>query len=393
MFANEEIVFDYCTVEHGARDSDNHTVLEAVTSRRISDALLKVARRANLHLVGIEPAIVPIIKLIYDKLLAESVGASLLLALDCRSGSMCVFQKGVPKFCQNLSIGIKDILEEREGFDRLKDQMKPVLKFARSLAGSHQLLLRVTGSCNNDRLHEIGSYVEQTSDGVAVEQIDFIQIAKRFDIRNADNAGLPIFAFASALTALGVCEFDGQINLVSQESLAQQETQKEISLMAKAMVVVVLLSIAAIYPLRMKIAGVEASSAEIEGKIIETVPMKQKIAGLKEQIKQLKQKQSAYSLISQELIPTPWPQALRTIGDTVPHKVRIVDISMTDSGDITLIGEALAESDVYSFAKKLQDSRPIENAKVEEIEYDNSNAETIIDYKITCKIRLPEGDL
>ena len=32
------------------------------------------------------------------------------------------------------------------------------------------------------------------------------------------------------------------------------------------------------------------------------------------------------------------------------------------------------------------------NAKVEEIEYDNTNAASIVDYKITCKIQLSESD-
>lgn len=393
LYGNEEIIFDYFTIEQAARASDKQVVLEAVTTRRISDACLSVARQARLDLVGIEPAILPVIKLVYDKMLAESGGASLLLILDSRAGSICIFKEGVPQLFQSLSIGIKDILQGQSGFSCLKEQMKPVLEFARSLSCPPRLLLRIAASCSSDKLHEIRANIEQGMSDLAVEPIDFIHIVKQLDIRNAGDGSLPIFAFASALTALGVCEFDGQLNLVSQESLGRQETQKEISLTAKAIVAIVLLSVAAIYPLKKKIRSVEAASAEIGAKITETVPIQKKIADLKVQIKQLKEKQSAYILAGRELTDIPWEQALGVIGETVPRAVRIVDISTTDSADFTLMGEALTETDVYSFTKKLQNARLIDSAKVEEIEYDNSNAEAVIDYRITCKIRLPEGSL
>ena len=77
----------------------------------------------------------------------------------------------------------------------------------------------------------------------------------------------------------------------------------------------------------------------------------------------------------------------------MPDSVRIVDISTTDSGDFTLLGEALAERYVYRFVKELQNDEFIETAKVEEIEYDDNSDQILVDYKIACKIRMPEGDL
>ena len=393
LFGNEEIVFDYCTFEKTARTANKQMVLEAVTTRRISDACLAVARQAKLDLVGVEPAILPVIKLAYDKLPAESDTVSLLLALDSVSGNISVFKDSLPQLCQNLSIGIRSISQERNGFTCLIDQMKPVLEFAHSLAGLQQLVLRVAASCRSDQLHEIIGKIKQSLSGVTVEQITPAQATQQFDIKGDNKEELPIFAFACALTALGVCEFGGQLNLVSQESLTKQRTQKEMSLTAKAIVAAVLLSVAAIIPLRMKIKSVGAATALIEAKVVETVPMQQKIAGLKKQIEQLEEKQSAYAVASQKLTDIPWLQPLQVIGNTVPDKVRIVDISTTDSGELTLVGEALAEEDVYRFAKRLQNTELINNAKVEEIEYDDSNTETIVDYKITCKIQLPEGNL
>lgn len=408
LFGNEETVFDYCTFEEVARDPSKRTVLEAVTTRRISDACLRVAKQAHLNLIGIEPAILPIIKLvpILSGLLADSAGVSLLLALDSVSCNISVFKDGLPQFCQNFSVGVKDVSQNEDSFICLTDQMKPILEFSRSLTvpASAGIVLRVVASCHSEQLHGIVGKMERSLSGVAVEQIEPARIAEHLSIESANGGDLPIFAFALALMAPGIWEFAEQltppiknfaagINLVSQESLARQRTQKEMSLTAKAIVVVVLLSVAAIYPLKMKARAIETASAGIEVKVMETVPMKQKMAALTEQIKQLDEKLSAYALAGQMLTDVPWPQALRVIGNSVPNGVRIVDISTTDSADFTLVGEALAESDVHRFARKLQNAELIDTAEVEEIEYDSSDTATMVDYKIACKIRLPEGNL
>jgi hypothetical protein len=203
---------------------------------------------------------------------------------------------------------------------------------------------------------------------------------------------VPIFAFFSALTAFEVSEFDRQLNLISQESLTTQKTRKEMSLTAKAIAAVVLLSVAALVPLKMKVKSIEAGCAVIEAKVAETIPISKKITDLKNQIKQLNEELSAYGKTGKELIDIPWAKALQVIGDAVPDGARIVDILTTDSGDFTLFGEALTESCVYRFAKKLQDDKLIKSAKVEEIEYDNTNAASIVDYKTTCKIQLSESN-
>ena len=395
LFGNEEIVFDYCTFEETARLSNKQTVLQAVITRRISDACSAAARGAKLDLVRIEPAVLPVMKLTCDKLPAESGSVSLLLALDSASGNLSVFKNGLPQFCQNLSIGIKDVSQREDGFTHLIDQMKPVLEFARSVAGpaSAGVVLRVAAAGSSEKLRTIAERIKQSLPDVAVEQIDPARVAEKFGIKEVDGVDLPIFALACALTAPGICEFAGQINLVSQKSLAREKTRKEMSLTTKAIVAIVLLSVAAKIGLNMEIRSVEADLTGVEAKITEAVPMSQKITGLKKQIKELKQKQLVYAATSRELTDIPWPKALQVIAETMPRKVRIVDIYTTDSADFTLIGEALLESDVHRFARQLQNAEFIESAKVEEIEYDDSGAESVVDYKITCKIQLPESDL
>lgn len=393
LFGGAELVFDYCVFERKGGSSGRQTVLAAVTTRQISDTGLVVAEKAGLDLVRIEPAVLPIIKLVLNKQDADSESVSLLLALASASANLSVFSNGLPQLCQNLSTGIKDLSQDKDGFTLLMEEMKPVLDFAHSLTSSQQIILRVVASCSSEKLEEIAGQIRKSLSGVEIEQTDCSQIAKRFDVRGADVCDVPIFAFACALTDFGVCEYAGQLNLISQESLAIRKTRKEMSLTAKVIAAVVLLSVAALVPLKMKIKGVEAASAGIEAKVTANAPMREKITELKKQIEPMKAKLSAYSSITQELADIPWPKALQVIGDSVPAEVRIVDISTTDSGNFTLIGEALAESWVYRFAKKLQDGDFIESAKVAEIEYDDSSDAILVDYKIACKIKMRQDDL
>jgi hypothetical protein len=368
-------------------------VLQAVTTRQISDACLEVAKKAGLDLVRIEPAVLPIIKLVFKKQAAASESVSLLLALDSASANLSVFKNGLPQLCQNLTIGIKDLSQDKDGIPHLTEQMKPVLEFAHSLAGSEQLVLRVIAACGSEKLRTIATQIKECLSNLEIEQIDQSQIVKEFDVQGTDEREAPIFALSSALTAFGVSALDSQLNLISKETLTILKTRKEMSLTAKAIVAVVLLSIAALVPLKMKIRSVEAGLAVIEAKVAEIIPISKKVTSLKKQIKQLNERLSAYGKTSKELIDIPWTKALQVIGDAVPDGVRIVDILSTDSGDFTLLGEALAERYVYKFVKELQNNEFIENTKVEEIEYDNTNAASIVDYKITCKIHLPESNL
>lgn len=393
LFEGEEIVFDYCTFKEGAQSPDKQTVLQAITSRQMSDACLVVAEKARVDLIRIEPAVMPIIKLVFNKQASNSETVSLLLALDSASGNLSVFKNGTPQLCQNLSIGTKDLSQGKDSFTYLTEQMKPIWEFARSLANSQQLVLKVIAACNSKKLEVIVTQIKQSLTDVTVEQIDSAHIASQFNIQVANGGEMPFFALTSALTAFGVCEFDGQLNLISQESLAIQKTQKEISLTAKALAAVVLLSIAVLVPLKMKTKSVEAASVEIRAKVTETIPMRDKITGLKKQIRRLKEKQTAYDTVSKELIDIPWPKVLQRIGDTVPYKVRVVGISTTDSGEFTLSGEASTERYVYKFLKELQNDELIESAKVEEIECDENSDQLLIDYKITCKIRIPKSNL
>jgi Tfp pilus assembly PilM family ATPase len=188
LFGGERIVFDYCIFEHTAQSSDKQTVLQAITTRQISDACLEVAKKAGLDLVRIEPVVLPITKLILNKQTTVSEGVSLLLALDSASGNLSVFKNGLPQLCQNLTIGIKDLSQNKDGIPHLTEQMKPVLEFAHSLAGSQQIVLRVIAACGSEKLRTIATQIKESLSDLEIEQIDQSQIVKEFDIQGTDGS-------------------------------------------------------------------------------------------------------------------------------------------------------------------------------------------------------------
>lgn len=390
LFGNEEIVFDYCTIEEDGKVSDKQVVLEAIATRRMCDVFFAIAQKARLNLVRIEPAVLPVIKLVYDGLNAEAGGVSLLLVLDSKSGNISVLEKTLPRLCQNLSIGIKDISENNGSIDCLTDRLKPILEFSRSLTASTsaEIVLRVAASCKSDQLREIVAGIQKEFSGIIVKQIASAEFSELFNIKDESKEEWPFLAFALALTALDVSKFSGQLNLLSHESLAMQKTQREMSLTVKSMLAIFLLAVLARYPFQMKIKTLEAASAGIEARNVEVIPMKARIASARQKKEELKGKQEAYALAIEQLTGIQWPQILQIIADTVSDKVRIVSISTAGPESFMITGEAWVESEVRWFAKELQKAEFIETAKVGAIKYDDSGTHVMVRYEIICEVYL-----
>jgi type IV pilus assembly protein PilM len=391
LFGGEKIVFDYCVFGQDARLSNKLTVLEAVTTKQTSDACLAAAQKAGLELVRIEPAVLPAIKLVFNKQVAEPDTVSLLLVLDSASANLSIFKGNLPQLCQNVNVGTKDLLRNENAFGKLTEQTKPVLEFAYSLAGSRQLAMKVMAVCNSEELETIAGRINENLSNLEIEQINLSQISEEFNVQGAAGGQAPIFALSCALTAFNAALFNKQLNLISKESVAIQRTHKEMTLAAKAIVAIVLLSIAVLVPLEVKVKNVQASLSEISEKVSATFPSRKKTTNLKVQINQLKKRVSAYDAACGKTAGVQWGKVLQVIGDVVPNQVRIVDISTTDSGEFTLTGESLAERYIYKFEKELRDSKLLENAKVEKIEYDDRSPANIIVYKIICRVR-PQGN-
>ena len=393
LFGGQEAIFDYCTFEEKDQSSNKQMVLQAITTRQISDSYLEVAHSIEIKLESIEPSVLAILKLVFNKPSANHEGVSLLLVLDSTSGSLSVFKNGLPQLCQNLSLGTKDLLRDTDSFSQLTENTESILKFAHSLADSQQLALTVAASCRGEQLDKIVEQLKQRLSQLTIEHIDQSEIVKQYNIQGIDGQEVPLFALASALTSFDVCKYNGQMNLVSQQSVNIQKTQKELVLTARVVVTFVLLFIAAVFPLKTKIKSVEADLTETAVKVTGNIPMREKINNTKNQMSRINSRLKAYSEASGTLTILPWPKVISVIGSNIPGGIRITDFTTTDKGGFTLIGKAIAEGHVHKFARKLQKQEIIEYADVEEIEYDDNSNSIIVDYKISGQIKLPESNL
>ena len=286
------------------------------------------------------------------------------------------------------------IINGDDNITSLLSGMKPVLGFARSLSDGEPgpVILRVAANCGNEKLKFIIKKLKQHLPNLMVGDVNYHEIKSRFDIEETGgNDEVPIFAFAGALTTLCESEFTHRMNLISIRSLDMQKTQRQMSFLAKAFAAIVILSIASIHPLRTKAVTVIDETASIQAAIRKTAALEQKLTELTAWNKKLNQELSAYIDASRDLVDIPWSQVLRTIGNVRPKKVRIVSIATIESSDFTITGEALSESDIYRFAKELQNTKLIESAEAEELEYDNSNSYVMVNYRIICKLNLPEA--
>ena len=276
FFGGREVVFDKCSCEYTGQSHNEKALLVAVTTREISDAWLAVAKKAGLKLVAIEPAVMPIIRLMYEKMFSDSDSAGILLTLDSNSGSLSVFEGTLPKLCHNLSIGVDDILKG-DGIERLLEEVVPVVRYAGTFNETKQFKLNIVASCDYPEYDTIITQIRQSLSSVKVEQINQLLFAEQLGLQDTDLEIVPIFSFCSALAHFYTGQFQERLNLVSQESLTRQETQVQLSLTAKAIIAVILLSIAALILVRMKIKSVEAASAEVETRIIQAAPINEAV--------------------------------------------------------------------------------------------------------------------
>ena len=394
LFGNQEIVFDYCTFSGPNIGSDKQTVLKAVATRQVGDDCLDAAGSAHLNLSKVEPSALGIVKLIYSELFKEPDAVSVLLVLDSASGSMFVFEGATPRFCQNLTMGIKDICGEAD-ISSLTEEMKRVLAFANSLVhtGKSSIDLRIAVSSTGRKLKEVADRIESFLPDVTIKPIDSAQIAEQFDVQGADDEDLPTLAFALTVTAMCGSEYTGQLSLVSRESLIRKRAQMQISLVVKALLFVILVAVSAVGFFKIKTTNIVVASDVIETEITEVMPLKEEEAGLRRQIQKLTRQRSAYVKARESLTDIPWPRILHAIGGAIPGKVSIATIMPFNATDFKISGETLQEENVYTFMKNLQAAELIEIAKLEEIEYEDYDDYVLVNYRIVCKIQSEEDDL
>ena len=391
LFANEEIVSDFCVAQERFQLPGKKTVLQAIIKKEISDSFLQVAQQARLDLVSIEPAAMAVMRLLNDLLPGEVEEVSLMLSLDGYSGVVCVFRNGLLQLCQNLSKGVNDILKDQQAIAELQEQIKPVVEYAQSQAGTKKPVLRLAASCEAAKLREIAGEVQAGLDGVEVEGISPQEIKEQTGAEDDKVEGFPIIAYGLTLTEKGVPGFADSVNLISEDSVETHKTKWQLLMIGQAAIIIVILSIAAIYPLKMQANAKETMTAELAAKVNDAAEIVQKTTDITKEIAQLMEKQAVYTSAVERLGDLRWGNMLHAIGQAVPENVRVVEVYVTTSAEFVLKGEALREDGISRFSINLQKNSFAQNIRVEEVEYDvTETGVPAVNYKIIIKTQPAE---
>ena len=386
LFANEDIVSDFCVAQDRFQLVGKKTVLQAIIKKGISDSFLRVAQQAKLNLIAIEPAAMAIMRLLHDMLSGEAEEVSLMLSLDDYSGVVCVFRNGLLQLCQNLSKGVNDTLKDQQAVAELQEQMKPVVEYAQSQGGIKKPVLRLAASCEAAKVRQIAGEIRAGLDGVEVECIVPEKIKEQIGAKDNKAEGFPIIAYGLTLTEKGVPGFNDSVNLISEHSVEMHKTKRQLLMIGQTAIIIVVLSIAAIYPLKMQANAKETMTAELAAKVNDATTIVQKTTDITKEIGQLTEKQTVYASAVEKLGNLRWGNILQAIGEAVPENVRIVEISVTPSAEFVLKGEALREDGISSFSENLQKNSFAQSVRVEEVEYDiTETGAAAINYKIIIK--------
>ena len=316
---------------------------------------------------------------------------AMILSLDGRSGAVCVFKNGLLQHCQNLSLGVTDIIQDHQLARELQEQMKSVFVFSRSAADSKRPVLRIAASCGLDELSQIAEIIKEGPDDVSVEYINPQAVREQVGGGDSQNKELPLIACGLAMTEQDLPGFNSSLNLVSQESVAMHKTKRQLLSLAQAAVVIVVLSVAAIYPLKMRAQARETSTTLLAEKTKDSVLLVQKTTGIAKEIASLTEKRAVYDQAVQRLSDAQWVKILQATSEAVPEDVRIVQIVVTKSAEFEVTGEALQESGISRFVSNLQSKNLFESVRIEEIEFDHTEEEVpVVNYKIICKKRTME---
>ncbi|MFC1762521.1 pilus assembly protein PilM [Planctomycetota bacterium] len=370
-------------------DEGPTSVLQFMTSRNAGDQCLAVARRVGLGQLALEAGMMPLLRCLNAHQTFAHDAVSLLCVFDGEAGMLCVLLGHNLVFCQTITLGMQDIVADRDCVEVLGQVCSPVVEYARSLSDK-RLTLLVAANGTYDELRTVVMRVRHSLHHVQVRQLSSVQMTKLFGIpRHPDNKELPILALAAALVPSITGTHLDPVNLIPPSSLEKLTAKREVSHMGVAIIAVVLLAVAAVVPLNMKTKRVEAQSAAFESQIAAARPIQDKMQAARNEIRTLEKKVKAFTNGTQQIVVLPWHRLMTVLAERAPVGLRLMEFDTRPNGEFSLIGEALNEAVVHEYAQALDVEAMIEDTEVEEIQYDHQAVHTV-EYKMTARLVIVE---
>jgi len=380
LFGHEETQADFCVLKKGSTHSDLQTLAQAITTRQLSDRNVEAIHLARGTLSNLQPALLPALRCLASELLETET--SLLLLVDGSGMMVCVLDGQFPCYCKNLAISSRQLIDDKACGDPLREQLAPVIEYAHSLHKGSALTLRVLASCDYDDLRTLIIRIRDSIRDVKVKQVCVSQITRHYHIEQEQSKDLPVFALSSALAALQEPGLEGQLNLIAPEAITQHQISKQLSWTGRAIIALVLLSVLAVFPINQRVKGLTAASVTLQNGVQQIEKSRVQIDRVKEQLASLRQKESTYRHAHNTMSKIPYVTGLQIIGQTVPDRVRILDIGTKEEDKIVVVGRARSERHVHDFSRKLSRTPIFKTAKPDHIEFDEESG--VVEFSLVC---------
>ena|GEM_PF-5336288 len=393
FFQGQQVISDYAVAQEKHQNGQSRILLQGMMGQKAVDSYQALAEASGIYINTIEPSHIGGMRLMLDDFADEENEVLILLTLDSCSGVISVFDKGLLKVCQNISIGYQKLFSAPQRVSELKTEVETVIMFANSLVtGAVMPVMKLhlnTVNIHNEALFEA---IKMHFPQVVLEYLS-IELSYLVANHNKPSETISYLALGGALDNYDTPGFVSGINLVNHDAINISKLKKKLVKVAQLALIVGGIAILSIMPLRKNASANEQNIikakndiAAIEKQVAARNAIFDKLATLKTNkivYKQALQKTVIYDAIT----------VLKGIGMAVPPGLRTVDIVQHTADRIVISGETFSEKHAYAFAEQLAKNSAIDLTRIEDMKFDyNELGKAVLNYTIICDIKVTGGE-
>ncbi len=375
-YAKEDIVFAHKIVEAGA--SGYTKVMLAIVTRNIVSERMGALAKAGLNLKRIAISSEGVCNWFRRAYLADmklqSSQAIILLDVDSNYSDFIVMRKGKMVFTRNILIGANHLTQETAGrHEKFSEELKQSLERYRGLEKNVEIVKTyLSGSGPNIKGLD---GILNAALGICVENADQL---KNLHLRGMEeNLRNEELKFVSITPLLGVTMDDGEPcmdltpNEVKIQNLMERKT-KQLTVMGILVVAIVTV-----------LSFLCLTSFNTKNAYLAT--LKKKMSKIAMQVEGIDKMRAVIDMVEGRLDSRGSSlECLSEIYKITPKEISLTDIDIEEKQSVVLKGHGFAMSDVFKYAKMLEDSEMFENVKTPSIRVKNEKDAKYAEFEINC---------
>lgn len=374
-YSRDEIIISYANM--GSTDKNNTRILLVIAHRNVVKERIDICAKAGLNPEKISFAAEGIGRF-YAKTFGKHPPSSSIGIVDVSLTGITytVLVKGFAVFSRYIPIGIKAIME---GADT---QAKLIEEFNKSISGfvnedidtpplkylvttDHEVVKNIipslAQSLNVDfQFAPFTNYIKSST-----------AIKKRLISEYGDDSFLDVIAS-------GITASKSEVNLMPEEIVMKKQFERQTFELSKAGIAAVILMILCAAIILIKIYFKEEFLSK---------NLRDKFAPQREEVKKLQQIQNKNRLVREYLKERMVSlETLKGLYDVTPTEIYLSNISLSETGDISIEGVSDSMSRVFAYVKALEDSRLFKGVKTKSTATKKDKGKDAAVFEITMKL-------